>query len=138
MSLIDLTPNLLAAAGVPVLESMKGKNLAPLVTSPQARRNWDNTAYIQISESMLARAIRTKDWCYCVVDRSKTGREQPASLHYEEYQMYSLADDPAQQMNLAGRKEVVNQAALLREELKKHMVAAGEQEAEITPAKLYP
>jgi arylsulfatase A-like enzyme len=138
VNLIDLTPTLLAAAGVPLPESVKGKNLAPLITSPDARREWDNTAYIQISESMLARAIRTKDWCYCVVDRSKTGREQPASLHYEEYQMYSLADDPAQQVNLAGRKEFVNQAARLREELKKCMVAAGEQEAEITPAKLYP
>ena len=138
VNLIDLTPTLLAAAGVPIPASMKGKNLMPLAESAEARQQWDNTAYIQISESMLARAIRTKDWCYCVVDRMKTGLEQPSSMHYEEYQMYSLADDPAEQVNLAGRKEYVAQASLLREELKKRMVAAGEQEAEITPARLYP
>lgn len=138
VNMIDLTPTLLSAAGVPVPESMKGTNLMPLITSPEARRGWDNTTYIQISDSMLGRAIRTKDWCYCVVDRTKTGREQPASTHYEEYQMYNLADDPAQSVNLAGRREFMAQAAMLREELQRRMMAAGEELAEITPAKLYP
>ena len=138
VNLIDLTPTLLAAAGVSVPASMKGKNLMPLATDPKARRSWDNTAFIQISESMLGRAIRTRDWCYCVADRTRTGREQPSSMHYEEYQMYNLADDPAQQVNQAGRHEFLEQAALLRDELKKRMVAAGEQAPEITPATLYP
>ncbi|MHB1021697.1 MAG: sulfatase-like hydrolase/transferase [Acidobacteriaceae bacterium] len=138
VNMIDLTPTLLAAVGAPVPESMKGKNLMPLITSPEARQEWDNVAYIQISESMLGRAIRTKEWCYCVADRTKTGREQPSSMHYEEYQMYNLFDDPAQLVNLAGRQEFKEQAAMLRQELKKRMVAAGEQEPEITPARLYP
>lgn len=138
VNMIDLTPTLLAAAGAPIPESMKGKNLLPLITSPEERQEWDNVAYIQISESMLGRAIRTKEWCYCVADRTKTGREQPTSMHYEEYQLYNLFDDPAQLVNLAGRHDFKEQAAMLRQELKKRMVAAGEQEPEITPARLYP
>lgn len=137
VSMIDLTPTLLSAAGAAVPQSMKGRNLMPLAISTVARREWDNTAYIQISDSMLGRAIRTRDWCYCVVDRTKSGREQPASTHYEEYQMYNLADDPAQQINLAGRHEYLKEAAALREQLRRCMMAAGEGEAEITPAKLY-
>ncbi|HVJ07207.1 MAG TPA: sulfatase-like hydrolase/transferase [Acidisarcina sp.] len=138
VSLLDLTPTLLSAAGVPVPESMKGRNLLPLITDSSARRAWDNVAYVQISESMLARAIRTKEWCYCVVDPTKTGWDQSTSTHYYEYQMYNLYQDPAELVNLAGRQEFKQQAAMLREELKKRLLAAGEQECEITPATLYP
>jgi len=138
VNMIDLTPTLLTAAGVPFPESMKGRNLLPLLTSREAQGNWDNTAYIQISESMVGRAIRTGQWCYCVVDRSKLGTETPSSTHYEEYQMYNLADDPYQQVNLAGRQEYRDQAAALRQLLLQRMSEAGEEAAEITPARLYP
>jgi len=138
VSMIDLTPTLLAASGVPVPSSMKGRNLMPLLTSREARERWDNTAYIQISESMVGRAIRTPQWCYCVADRSKIGTETPASTHYDEYQMYDLADDPYQQVNLAGRQEYRQKAAELRALLLKRMTEAGEEAAEITPTHLYP
>lgn len=138
VNMIDLTPTLLAAAGAPIPASMKGKNVLPLLTSREAQEAWDNTAYIQISESMVGRAIRTKEWCYCVADRSKKGTEVPSSTHYDEYQMYNLADDPYQQVNLAGRQEYREKAAELRALLLKRMVEAGEAPAEITPALLYP
>jgi arylsulfatase A-like enzyme len=138
VNMIDLTPTLLAAAGAPIPASMKGKNLMPLLSSREAREAWDNTAYIQISESMVGRAIRTRQWCYCVADRSKLGTETPSSTHYEEYQMYNLADDPYQQVNLAGRQEYREEAAKLRELLLKRMREAGEDAAEITAAHLYP
>ena len=138
VSMIDLTPTLLSAAGVPVPQSMKGRNLLPLLTSIEARKGWDNVAYIQISESMVGRALRTQEWCYCVADRTGNGQQQPASTHYDEYQMYNLCDDPGQQVNLAGRQEFSAQAATLRALLQKRMAEAGEAEAEIAPAKLYP
>lgn len=138
VNMIDLTPTLLAAVGAPIPASMKGKNLLPLLTSREAQDAWDNTAYIQISESMVGRAIRTKEWCYCVADRAKRGTETPSSTHYEEYQMYSLADDPFQQVNLAGRQEYREQAAKLRALLLKRMAEADEEVADITPAHLYP
>ncbi|MGH9588966.1 MAG: sulfatase-like hydrolase/transferase, partial [Terracidiphilus sp.] len=136
--MIDLTPTLLAAAGAPIPESMKGRNLMPLLTSREAREDWDNTAFVQISESMVGRAIRTRQWCYCIADRSRRGTEVPSSTQYEEYQMYNLADDPYQQVNLAGRQEYREQATKLRELLLKRMIEAGEDPAAITPAHLYP
>lgn len=138
VSMIDLTPTLLAAAGAPVPASMKGRNLMPLLSSREARDAWDDIAYIQISESMVGRAVRTRQWCYCVADRSKRGTEVPSSTQYEEYQMYNLADDPYQQVNLAGRQEYREQARKLREILLKKMTEAGEDAAEIAPAHLYP
>ncbi len=138
VSMIDLTPTLLSAAGVPVPESMKGKNLLPLLNSPAARKEWENVAYIQISESMVARAVRTAEWCYCVADPTKSGTRDPGSTEYQEYQMYNVFDDPAELINLAGRQEFRAQAAMLRELLQKRMAEAGEPPAQISPAKLYP
>jgi hypothetical protein len=41
-------------------------------------------------------------------------------------------------VNLAGRQEYRSQGSELAQQLKKLMVAAGEPEPEIVPAKLYP
>jgi len=57
---------------------------------------------------------------------------------YQEYQMYDQRNDPYEQVNLAGRKEFRKQADELQAKLKKLMVAAGEPEPVIRPAKLYP
>lgn len=138
VTMIDLTPTLLSAAGITPPASMKGRNVLPLLDSREARESWENAAYIQISESMVARAVRTREWCYCVADRSIKGGDAAGSTHYDEYQMYNLADDPAQQVNLIGRQEYREQAAKLRELLLKKMAEAGEEPAEITPAHLYP
>jgi len=138
VSMIDLTPTLLAAAGIAAPASMKGRNVLPLLDARDARDGWENVAYIQISESMTARAVRTREWCYCVADRSMKGTEAPASTQYEEYQMYNLADDPAEQVNLIARQEYREDAAKLRALLKKKMAEAGEDPAEIVPAHLYP
>ena len=51
--------------------------------------------------------------------------------------MYNLFDDPNEQVNLVARKEYSEQAAILRKLLLKKMVEAGEEEAEIVPARLY-
>jgi len=137
VSMIDLTPTLLNAVDVKIPESMKGRDLSPLLSNPEARRNWDNTAYIQVNSSAIARALRTEEWCYCVADTSGNGEKQPSSDHYQEYVMYNLYSDPAQLVNLAGRVEYKAIAEKLRNELKRRMVIAGETVAEITPATLY-
>lgn len=137
VGIIDLAPTLLAAAGIPVPPSMKGKNLLPLMNDARARQEWPNRAYIQISESMTGRAIRTRDWTWCVAD--PTGdTKSPASTNYHEYQLYDQRNDPHELVNLAGRKEYREICAQLRGELKTLMAEAGEPETEIVPAKLYP
>ena len=136
VGLIDLAPTLLALAGIPAPTSWKGRNLLPLLNDPQARQNWPNEQLIQISESMTGRAIRTPDWTYCVADIS--GAKERAASTYTEYQMYDQCADPSELVNLAGRKEYRAKAGELRERLKKLMVAAGEPEPDIQPARLYP
>jgi arylsulfatase A-like enzyme len=137
IGLVHIAPTLLDAAGVPVPDSMQGKSFLPLVHSAQAREAWQNKELIQISESMTGRAIRTKDWTYCVADPTGvTGT--PASTNYHEYQMYDQRNDPYELVNLAGRKEFRETAEKLRQELKGLIVASGEPEPEIVPAKLYP
>ncbi len=134
---INLTPTLLDSVGVAIPKSMKGKSLLPLICSPEARRDWRNQALIQISESMVGRAIRTREWTYCVADTNLNGYKDSSSMHYEEYQMYNNYSDPAQLVNLAGRQPF-KQAAQLREELLAMIVESGEPAPTITPARLYP
>jgi arylsulfatase A-like enzyme len=86
---------------------------------------------------MTGRAIRTKDWTYCVAD--PTGMtDQPTSTNYHEYQLYDQRNDPHELVNLAGRKEYRAIADGLRDQLKELMAQVGEAEPEIAPAKLYP
>jgi arylsulfatase A-like enzyme len=134
---INIMPTLLEAAGLKVPMSVKGKSVMPLMTKSEARRAWPNRELIQISESMTARALRTKDWTYCVIDTEGRRQEEFADK-YVEYQMYSQAADPFEQVNLAGRKEFKDKAAELRGQLKEMMAAAGEPPAEILPVTHYP
>jgi len=135
---INLTPTLLDSVGVTVPKSMKGTSLLPLLRDPQARREWQNKALIQISESMVGRAIRTKEWTYCVADPTLNGYKDSSSMHYVEYQMYNNASDPAQLVNLAGRQTFRQAASQLREELLAMIGESGEPQPTITPARLYP
>jgi arylsulfatase A-like enzyme len=137
VGIIDIAPTLLEAAGVSVPASWKGRSFLPLLNDPGARQNWPNQQLIQISESMTGRAIRTKDWTYCVADLTGNTKE-PAAAAYHEYQFYDQRADPHELVNLAGRKEYRTKADELREQLKKLLAAAGEPEPEIVPAKLYP
>jgi len=136
VGIIDIAPTLLEAAGVAVPPTMKGTSLMPLVRDEKARATWPNEQLIQISESMTGRAIRTRDWTYCVVEITGTTNQQAAPV-YQEYQLFDQRNDPYEQVNLVGRKEYRKQADELRDRLKKLLVAAGEPEPEIRPAKLY-
>jgi len=137
VGMIDVTPTLLEAVGVPVPETMKGRSILPLVHDAKARAAWPNRQLVQISESMTGRAIRTKDWTYCVADPTGETKE-PTSGNYHEYQLYDQRNDPHELVNLAGRKEYREIADGLREQLKEMMAQADEAEPEIVPAKLYP
>lgn len=75
-----------------------------LFDDPKSRQNWPNQQLIQISESLTGRAIRTKDWTYCVADISGETK-QPAAGVYQEYQFYDQRADPNELVNLTGRKE---------------------------------
>jgi len=132
VSHIDIAPTLLEAAGVAPPPSMQGRSAMPLAKGENAGHR--DEVFIQISESMTGRALRTPQWTYVV---AAPGREQSAT-HYTEYQLYDLYADPHQLVNLAGRRETRDVSAHLRERLRAHMQEAGEAPAEIVPAGLYP
>ena len=137
VGIVDIAPTLLDAASVAIPNSVQGKSFFPLLRDAGARSAWPNKQLIQISESMTGRAIRTKDWTYCVADPTGVTNEA-TSTNYHEYQLYDQRNDPHELVNLAGRKEYREKSDELRDELKKLMVAAGEAEPDIVPAKLYP
>ena len=116
---------------------MRSMRLSTSGAKPEARKAWPNKELVQISEAMTARALRTKDWTYCVID-AQGRRSEKFSEKYVEYQMYSQSADPFEQVNLAGRQEFRATATELRDELKKMMAAAGEPAAEIEAVRHYP
>jgi arylsulfatase A-like enzyme len=137
VSLIDLTPTLLDGVGVAVPTNMRGKSLKPLITDTAARKAWNLSVYIQISQSICGRALRTNEWTYCAHDPSIPHGGAEYSTHYTDFALYSLAADPHEQVNLVGREEFRVVCTKLREELKKRIVENGEPEATITPMLFY-
>lgn len=137
VSLVDMMPSLLDGAGIDVPAGLRGRSLKPLAANPSARKNWDSTAYFQISQSICGRGIRTRDWSYCAFDPAVKNGEAEFSTQYQDFALYSVAGDPAQTLNLIGRPEYKKIADQLRTELQKRIHNAGEPAATITPVHWY-
>ena len=136
VSLIDLPPTLLEAAGVPVPSEMQGQSLMPRLRTGLAAP-WPDDVFIQISEAQTARAIRTRRWKYCVSAQSADPLEmfdQPGWHVYHEEALYDLLSDPYELVNLAGCEAHAETSRVLRDRLLHRMTAAGEPRAEIVPA----
>lgn len=132
VSLIDLPPTLLAAAGLPVPPNMEGRSILPLLSHQEV--NWPDDVFIQISESQVGRAIRTGRWKYSVVAKDKDGNRHSASDHYTEEFLYDLKADPYELTNLIGFSSHREVANVLRQRLIRRMRQAGEAEPVIEPA----
>ena len=125
MSLIDLPPTLLALAGIEIPKHYSGLSLTEEATRSHA--------FIQISESQVGRAIRTKDYLYSVRAVGIGYIKAKAKIYFEDY-LYDVNDDPIQKNNLIKSKE----HKTVRQELKKliinQMVEIGEKKPIILPA----
>lgn len=137
VSLVDLMPTLLDGAGIALPANLRGKSLRPLLVDPASRRDWDSTAYFQISQSICGRGIRARDWCYCAFDPSVKNGETASSTNYQDFALYSVAGDPAQMLNLIGRPQYAQLADALRADLQRRIAAAGEAPASIAPVHWY-
>ena len=135
VSLIDLPPTLLDAAGIDIPEQMQGHSILPIVHNPDA--DWQEEVFIQISESQVARAIRTDRWKYCVVAPDADGWEDSKADVYVESFLYDLSVDPYELHNLISYESHSPIAADLRARLLRRMQAAGESLPEIKPSAEY-
>ncbi len=132
VSLVDLPPTLLAAAGLPVPEHMQGRSVLPLTTG--RADGWPEEVFIQISESQVGRAVRTLRWKYSVVAPGRHGGKHPNADRYVEEFLYDLEADPYELTNLIGLESHHEVAAVMRHRLIRCMVEAGEAAPTIEPA----
>ncbi|SDD24663.1 sulfatase-like hydrolase/transferase [Auraticoccus monumenti] len=93
VSTVDLVPTLYAASGLEPPEGMDGQPLQPVVDADDG----DASVLVQISESEVGRALRTRRWKYHV-SAPETG--QPAADRYTEVELYDLDSDPYELENL--------------------------------------
>lgn len=129
VSLVDLPPTLLEAAGIPVPTHMAGHSIMPLLGG-RAVPDWPEDVFGQISESQTGRCVRTHRWKYSVVRPEKDEHgafvSQAHSDIYEDHFLYDLQADPWELKNLIGlttHKPVVD---VMRQRLIRHMAAIGE------------
>jgi arylsulfatase A-like enzyme len=128
-SLIDIAPTILDIAGVEIPAEMRGRSIKQLVDGKS--NTWPEEVFIQISESEVARAIRTEHWKYCVCAPDKHPLNDSASdVYYEEY-LYDLDTDPYELQNLANKADYKEIRMVLVEKLIQKMLQAGEKKPEI-------
>jgi arylsulfatase A-like enzyme len=137
VSLVDLPPTLLDAAGLPIPAGMEGRSLLPLLQGAE-HAPWPEEVFVQISESQVARAIRTRRWKYCVSAPGLSGWEQPGAGRYVEEALYDLQADPYELENVVGIDAFRGIADDLKRRLIARMVAAGEPEPQIEDAPIRP
>jgi len=132
VSLIDLPPTLLHAAGAPIPETMQGRPLQDALDP--ATRDWPEEVFYQISPSILGRGIRTHRWKYAVKAPDKDGWDSMNSNLYVEDFLYDLEADPHELVNRVADPASAPVRAELRERLLQRMAAAGEPPPHIIPA----
>ena len=130
VSLIDLPPTVLTAAGIAPPGSMRGHALQPLADGDA--RDWPEEVFVQISESHCGRAIRTQRWKYSVRAPDKTGHDPDSDLYVEDF-LYDLENDPHERNNLVQSAEHAKIRAELSETLERRMAEAGEGVPTVVP-----
>ena len=103
VSLVDLPPTLLDGAGLEIPDQMSGRSMLPILGGggKSLADPWPDDVFVQISESGIGRAVRTKRWKYAVQsDAVPPGAEGARS--YEEAYLYDLEADPYELRNLIG------------------------------------
>jgi arylsulfatase A-like enzyme len=136
VSLIDLPPTLLDAAGLPVPAEMQGASLMPLLR--RETTEWRDDMFVQISESHIGRAIRTGRWKYALRAPQQAEDDRGSASLYVEDCLYDLQADPYELNNLLGKESHAPVTQVLRERLLRRMEEAGEGVPQIEIAPLQP
>jgi arylsulfatase A-like enzyme len=131
ISLVDAPPTLLDACGIPIPDDMQGRSLLPLTRGD--RDGWPEEAYIEMHETCMSRAVRTRRWKYSV-RKTEEGPAPGDSWTFAEDCLYDLRADPYELNNLAGYTSHRRVAEIMKGRLLRRMREAGEPEPEILDA----
>ena len=96
VSLVDFAPTLLELAGADT-GGMDGRSFAAMARGDVP--GWDEDVFIQISESEVARALRTPRYKYCVTAPHRDPWRCSDSEVYVESCLYDLQADPSELNN---------------------------------------
>ncbi|MFW5981165.1 MAG: sulfatase-like hydrolase/transferase [bacterium] len=130
-SLLDVPSTILTAAGIEPPDYMQGFPLQELVNN---NGDWREEVFLQISESQVGRAIRTKRWKYSVRAPHKDGWNDSESDIYVEDFLYDLENDPFEKNNLVKEPAYAEIREEMAERLKRNMMKANEKKPMIKPA----
>lgn len=133
VSLIDLPPTLLDAAGIEIPSSMAGSSLLPLVRGDEA--DWSSDVYFQVSESVVGRGVRTRRWKYAVEAADVDPFDRPSAPRYVESHLYDLEYDPHELKNLVVYPSHADVREALRERLLRRIASVEGEMPEIVPAR---
>lgn len=127
VSLLDIPSTLLDCAGIDVPKDFGRLSLKRLVDGSE--KNWPDSVFMQISESQVGRAIRTKDYKYSVRADKDGWNDSFSDVYYEDY-LYDLKSDPNERNNLVSKSEY----SAVREKLSKILISYVEKVEGKTPA----
>ncbi|RDY26031.1 arylsulfatase [Romboutsia weinsteinii] len=116
-SLIDIPKTIVELARGNSKEFGEGVSLLDLANNKIKR----DDIFIQISESYVGRAIRTKKYKYCIIDPTKLPYKDSYSLEYEEQYLFDLENDPLEKINLIDVDSYNDIKSELREKIKKYI-----------------
>lgn len=125
VSLIDLPPTLLDAAGMTPPAQMQDHSILA--------KGGPDDIFIQISESHVGRALRTRRWKYEMIADDTDGWDDMDCDSYREAFLYDLDADPHELVNLIGRRDLAEVRAMLRARLLDRMAMAGEARPRVLP-----
>lgn len=137
---IDITPTILAAAGIAVPGAVEGASLLPMMTAKKPKPVHDAvfTEMTNHVHYLPTRAVRTKQWKY-IRNYSDIAKGLDQCSHMEwahrlcelpnqpwmkprvEEELYDLSADPHEQKNLAKDETHASRLEMMREILDKHM-----------------
>ena len=115
VSTINIAPTILELANIEIPEYFRGRSLCEILKSEN--KEWKNEIFIQISESQVGRALRTKQWKYSVRAPFRLGVFHKNSKLYIEDCLYNLEKDPYERENLVKSENFEGVRAKLRKDL---------------------